>query len=228
MIATSSRRTHRSRERNPVRSRERILAAALAEFAEKGFAGARVEAIARRAGLNKQLISHHFGGKQGLYRAVMSRRRNTAGGEIAAAPGALPAALPVFHELATRDPEWIRVLLWETLERGEGPARAGRGAEPDATTDEQPDGTGLEDRVARYRERVAWVAAEQAAGHLPDDLDPHLLLLSLMGAALYPLVLPNVADLVCGEDTRTAAFARRYREHLERFAAHLVPSDDAG
>ncbi|MGZ4705582.1 MAG: TetR/AcrR family transcriptional regulator [Acidimicrobiales bacterium] len=199
------------RERNPQRSRERILAAALSEFAAKGFSGARVEAIARRSGLNKQLISHHFGGKLGLYRAVMSRRRNRGGGEISVAPAPMPDGLAAFHELANEDPEWVRVLLWETLERGQ-PGDAPPG-------ERSPD---LDDRVARYRDRVAWVAAEQAAGRLPDDLDPDLLLLSLMGAALYPVLLPNVADLVCGEDTRTADFAERFQDHLRRLAGHLA------
>ncbi len=205
------------RERNPQRSRERILAAALAEFAAKGFSGARVEAIARRSGLNKQLISHHFGGKLGLYRAVMNRRRNRGGGEISTAPVPMPDAVARFHELAAEDPEWIRVLLWETLERDQ----AGDGDSPGETGDGPS--AGLDDRVARYHERVAWVAAEQAAGRLPADLEPALLFLSLVGAALYPVLLPHVADLVCGEDTRTEAFARRYRHHLRRLADHLAP-----
>ena len=104
------------RERNPERSRERILNAALEEFAANGFAGARVEAIASRAGLNKQLISHHFGGKQALYQAVMAERRLRAGGELVDAADELPHALSGFFERARRDPEWIRVLLWEALE----------------------------------------------------------------------------------------------------------------
>ncbi len=202
------------RERNPQRSRARILAAALAEFAVNGYAGARVEAIARRSGLNKQLISHHFGGKLGLYRAVMSRRRNEGGGEIATAPGPMPGALAAFYDRALDDPEWIRVLLWETLEqpevRGEGDDTAGESADT------------FEDRKARYRERVAWVSAEQTAGRLPADLDPHLLFLSLIGAALYPVLLPNVAELVCDEDTRTTDFADRYRTHLHHLATHLA------
>jgi TetR/AcrR family transcriptional regulator len=205
------------RERNPHRSRERLLAAGLSEFAAKGFAGARVESIARRTGLNKQLISHYFGGKRGLYRAVMSRRRNAGGGEISIEPGPMPDALGVFHDLARRDPEWIRVLLWETLERDEvgvGGEAGGAGAGASG---------GLEDRIDRYRDRVGWIRAEQAAGHLPDDLDPQLLFLSLMGAALYPVLLPGVAELVCGEDPATDEFAERYRAHLRRLAAHLVP-----
>src|SRR3954468_18941126 len=98
------------RERNPQRSKERILSAALTEFAAHGFAGARVEAIARRAGLNKQLISHHFRGKLGLYRAVMNRRRNTGGDEVIADLGPMPAALGELNALASGDAEWIRVL----------------------------------------------------------------------------------------------------------------------
>ncbi|HLZ53222.1 MAG TPA: TetR family transcriptional regulator, partial [Verrucomicrobiae bacterium] len=40
--------------RNPERTRERILSAALKEFAMNGFAGARVDAIAQRAAINKR------------------------------------------------------------------------------------------------------------------------------------------------------------------------------
>ena len=79
----------------------------------------------------------------------------------------------------------------------------------------------------RYRERVTWVAQEQAAGRLPDDLDPDLLLLTLLGGALYPVLLPDVCELTTGTRPDDASFARRYREHLSRFAAHLgaVPAE---
>ncbi len=42
--------------RNPERTRERILSAALKEFATQGFAGARVDMIARRAAINKRML----------------------------------------------------------------------------------------------------------------------------------------------------------------------------
>src|ERR1700677_679194 len=60
--------------RNPERSRERILSAALKEFAAKGFAGARVDAIARRANINKRMLYHYFGDKEELFKAVLRRK----------------------------------------------------------------------------------------------------------------------------------------------------------
>lgn len=52
-------------------SRELLLAAARREFARRGFEGARVDEIAKRAGVNKQLVYHHFGNKEALYRQVL-------------------------------------------------------------------------------------------------------------------------------------------------------------
>ena len=57
--------------RDPVRTRERILRAARREFVAKGIAGARVDAIARAAAVNKRMLYHYFGDKDALYRAVL-------------------------------------------------------------------------------------------------------------------------------------------------------------
>lgn len=53
-------------------TRARLLAAALDEFETHGFAGGRVDAIARRAGANKRMIYHFFGSKSGLWEALFS------------------------------------------------------------------------------------------------------------------------------------------------------------
>ena len=84
------------------------------------------------------------------------------------------------------------MLLWEVLE----------GA------DEMPGSDEIDQRRRRYADRTAWVAAEQAAGRLPADLEPDLLLLSLFGAALYPLLLPQVCRLVTGEAPDSDALRR--------------------
>jgi AcrR family transcriptional regulator len=57
--------------RNPERTSEQILKAATEEFSEHGFAGARVDAIAARAGINKRMLYHYYGNKDDLFLAVM-------------------------------------------------------------------------------------------------------------------------------------------------------------
>jgi AcrR family transcriptional regulator len=60
---------------DPVRDAERtkqaILDAAKVEFAEKGLAGARVDAIAEQSGANKRMLYYYFGSKEDLYVAVL-------------------------------------------------------------------------------------------------------------------------------------------------------------
>jgi len=57
--------------RDPERTRGAILAAATQEFSTNGLTGARVDAIAQRARVNKRMIYHYFGDKDGLYLAVL-------------------------------------------------------------------------------------------------------------------------------------------------------------
>lgn len=57
--------------RDPKKTSAAILAAAVREFTERGYAGARVDEIARRAGANKRMLYHYFGNKEALYVAVL-------------------------------------------------------------------------------------------------------------------------------------------------------------
>ena len=57
-------------KRNPQRTQERIVDAAFKEFATNGFAGARVDEIARRAAINKRMLYHYFGNKERLFQEV--------------------------------------------------------------------------------------------------------------------------------------------------------------
>ena len=115
------------------RTRQRILDAALAEFADKGYAGARVREIAQRAGVNSQLISYYFGGKEGLYNELMAtwhRQEALMAQEDASFADGIVGYLRAF---AAR-PELLRMFAWEGLTRQAGPRPpdtepgAGRGA----------------------------------------------------------------------------------------------------
>lgn len=53
-------------------SDEKVLAAALKEFAEHGFDGARVDCIAKNAKVNKAMIYYHFNSKEALYERILT------------------------------------------------------------------------------------------------------------------------------------------------------------
>jgi AcrR family transcriptional regulator len=62
-----------ARVRHPERTRACILDAATAEFSARGLGGARVDSIARAAGVNKRMLYHYFGNKEALFLAVLER-----------------------------------------------------------------------------------------------------------------------------------------------------------
>ncbi len=91
--STPVRRTAREK-RDPGATRRALLEAAAVLFAEHGFEGVSVEDVADRARVNKALVSYHFGGKRGLYVAVlesgfsrMADRRSESVRDLAAGAG---------------------------------------------------------------------------------------------------------------------------------------------
>jgi AcrR family transcriptional regulator len=66
-------------QKSPGDSAGKILTAARAEFAEYGFAGARVDRIAQRSGVNKAMIYYHFRSKEKLYQEIIDRHLERAG-----------------------------------------------------------------------------------------------------------------------------------------------------
>jgi TetR/AcrR family transcriptional regulator len=183
------------RKRDPERTRARILEAAAAEFGAKGYAATRTTDIAARAGVNKQLISYYFGGKEGLYKELATSWHGSAA-EMASEDQPLDTVLASF--VATTLTDHGRLWAWSNL-AGDSPR-----------TDE----AFLRGQVDRMRER-------QAAGEVPADLDPGMLLLALMAAASAPLTLRQTASQITGEDVATPEFAQKYAEQLALLVRHL-------
>jgi AcrR family transcriptional regulator len=70
---SSARTTAMRKPKAPEANRARILAAAIAEFASRGFEGASMDAIAARTNTTRALINYYFGSKEKLYLAVLER-----------------------------------------------------------------------------------------------------------------------------------------------------------
>src|ERR1039458_9499104 len=102
--------------RNAKRSRERILAAALKEFAAKGFAGARVDSIARRAAINKRMLYHYFGNKEHLFREVLRLKMAERQAWAETLSGDPAESLAFWFEAACKDTDWVRLFEWEALQ----------------------------------------------------------------------------------------------------------------
>jgi len=113
---------------NPQR---RILAAARDVFLERGLAGARMQEIARRAGINKALLHYYFRSKDDLFEMVLRQEiHRFFEGLFQAIPqyGGFPDFLRSFihNYLAqlSRNPALMRFILWELEAGGERAARA--------------------------------------------------------------------------------------------------------
>jgi AcrR family transcriptional regulator len=72
-MATSSAGPHGERARDAGRTREELLTVATKVFADQGYTGARVDEIAAMTSTTKRMIYYYFGGKEGLYLAVLER-----------------------------------------------------------------------------------------------------------------------------------------------------------
>jgi AcrR family transcriptional regulator len=203
-MKTGQQATQKTGGRNPQQTQQRILEAALQEFSAKGFAGARVDVIARRARINKRMLYHYFGDKEGLFREVLRRKISERAAWLATAPEEPMERLPAWFQLACRDREWIQLLQWEALQWGEK-----------KVIDEER----RQESVARAVERVR---QQQAKGLLDPELDPGQLLLSMMALTAYPMAFPQLARLVTGLSVSDETFQKQREAFLRQFAVLLA------
>jgi AcrR family transcriptional regulator len=110
-----------SAAQGPGASRRAILDAVREEFGEHGFPDARVVRIAA-AGVSHQLITYHFGGKQGLYDAVNADWR-TRSKEMIGGPEPYAELIQSYVHEGYREQQWARMVVREELDGG--PVRLG-------------------------------------------------------------------------------------------------------
>jgi AcrR family transcriptional regulator len=110
---------------SPSATRDRLLAAAAAEFAAKGFDGAKVDRIAARARVNKAMLYYHFTNKVALYREVLRAIFGTVATAVAAvhdaggAPGdQLRAFIAAVNATALAHPHFPPIWLREMADGG--------------------------------------------------------------------------------------------------------------
>ncbi|MCS3896719.1 TetR/AcrR family transcriptional regulator [Bradyrhizobium japonicum USDA 38] len=200
--------------RDPVATRKKLLTAARLEFAKHGFAGARVDEIAERAGVNKQLVYHYFGDKDALYLAVLEwvyadireqeRQLNLEGLPPEKAIRKLIEAS--FDYLAT-NPDFIVLLNDENR----GGARHVRGS------------TRLEAMHSPLVKSVSHILHEGVrTGVFRNGIDPIQLYISIAGLSYFYLSNTPTLSAIFGKDLSSRAARRARRRHVADLVLHSL------
>jgi len=210
-------------------AREAILNAAEKVFAEHGFDGARIDAIAEAAGYNKSLIFHYYDDKLGLYAEVL-RRADREINELQAAVTTalsedvtiasnahrlrtlLETSITAFFDYLVEHPRIRRILIWEVAE----------GWQTYAKIMSQRDREDIE----RYR---PFFSKLRSSGLLRSGIDPIAQLVMalyicpyfLASTPLFQVVLPD-------EDFSSAAALARAREYIVDFVVAGMMVDPSG
>lgn len=119
------------RRRNSDLTRHNILEVATEEFADKGFAGARIDEIAERTHTTKRMLYYYFTDKEGLYKAVLERsylrireRERDVDVEGLGPVEAIRAIASLTFDHHEENPDFIRLVSTENILRGEHISRS--------------------------------------------------------------------------------------------------------
>jgi AcrR family transcriptional regulator len=183
--------------------RDRILARALQEFSRRGYAGARVDRIARLARVSKRMLFYYFKNKQALFAQVMESAWQN--GRVAAqAPSDPIGSVRFWREFYFKNEAWLRLMIWESLERA--PA-------------------GVMDKGERRRvwsQSVEKIAGATGPGGWPAELSPEYILIAGLGMISAPLLLPTVVRLTTDMDPHEPRFVAEYARTLERMIQLII------
>lgn len=181
-----------------------ILMAAVEEFSERGFEGARMEAVAQRAGYNKSLVYRHFTDKRGLFEAVLRHKIEQRTDMAHRMPDELAAALEYWFEQTFADPYYLRLLIREALNDTGGEI--------------------VEETSRReyYQELTMAIAKLQETQQVSQQYDPAMLNLAMTALALFPTVFPQLTRLITHRAPDSRAFKREWKNILRQLAENLT------
>lgn len=192
-----------SRPRDAQATRATIIESATAEFTACGLAGARVESIAARAGVNKALLYHYFADKESLFQHILECKMHQLTSINMDPQRAAEIAGDLFDFYA-ENPELMRLMMWEALDIGTGRV------------------PGEEERAARFAEHVARVEEAQQSGTVDPSLDARHTLVTLIGTISAWFAFPQIARLLSGGDPYTPEALKRRRAHIVDVAHRII------
>ena len=179
----------------------RIVAAARDEFSKRGYAGARVDRIAKAAGVNKQLLFYYYHSKRGLFQTVLRRGVNELESALMTRPATSGRPLERLHDVLSAQFDFL-------ADHPDLVSLLGHAERVDAAP-----------FAPAIRRLVVLLAEGQGLGQVRDDLDPHL-------AAAQALVLMvgylRLESLIAASAPPLGADESTLRERWKRAAVDLV------
>src|ERR1700679_1321067 len=189
--------------------RKKLLDAARELFPRYGYRGGSRRQIGAAAGVNFAMIRYYFGGKPGLYREMLQGVLQPARSTLEAMGAAQSPTLATLLENMPRSwasNPWVAGFVVREVLAPDGPMRA-------MFLKEFPE------RLTPLVERL--VEGEIAAGKLRADLDPRLLVLSIVSLAVFPfLTLPLTTRVFGGRNDEE--FVGRFLRHTADLLARGV------
>jgi TetR/AcrR family transcriptional regulator len=192
-------RTSTAPEARSEATRTQILDSAESLFAERGFAGTSMRAVAVAAGTSQALLHHHFGTKAGLYESVKLRfterydRQRGSQEEIGRLdPAGVLSEVQRYFQFLKANPNLSRLVAWARLEG---------------------DATPFGGMNVIWAEVQGWLERAKANGQIPDRIDPGLLM--VLGAASVQHWFDH-RDVLCraiGLDPDDTTLDSRYLAH---------------
>lgn len=115
------------KKKDNIGSEEKVLAAAVEEFAAFGYAGARVDAIAEKAKVNKAMIYYHFKNKEQLYERILNDITSNVFAQIKEAAVVEGDPMDVLNSIISRymdlldgfDKSFFQIMMREIASGGE-------------------------------------------------------------------------------------------------------------
>jgi TetR/AcrR family transcriptional regulator len=212
MTSTPPTRRRRGRRRDAAGTREALLAAGTELFAERGYEGVPVWAIAQTAGVNKAMINYHFGGKRKLYLAIVSAtfaeivsRVESLADSPRPAPELLRELIAVVGDTVTRrHPHFCTMMLREVL-------AGGKHLEPE-----------LIDKPVRMLAAVQRIVARGVRDGAFRPVDPLLTHLSLVGSLVFFFATGRFRERVLADRRLrvTPPDAAAYVKHMQDLLTH--------
>ena len=208
MAAPATRRQRRSR--NAEATRAALLEAGAVAFTDRGFDGASVEEIAKAAGVNKAMVSYHFGGKAGLHAAILEadlaavvEGTSAIRASSAGAVERLREYIQLFATLHRRNPNLSVLLLREMI-------TGGRHLDPVVVP-----------RFVLVLQTVAEIVAQGVREGVFRPMDPFLVHQSLVGSLVFFFAIRQFRERLVAEGKvplSKSPDADTYIRHVETMA----------